>query len=128
MLVFVKLLDIEQRVLVVGIEPDDLVERLERAVDESAALEIEPETEQDVRLFEARQARPLQQTLMDVDGACDLALFPVKAAEKQVNLERVAEAFGRLAELLDREVNLIRDEEVQTERCSAATRARGGDR
>ena len=57
MLVFVKLLDIEQRVLIVGIDPDDLVERFERAIDESATLEIEPETEQDVRLFEARQAR-----------------------------------------------------------------------
>ena len=115
MLIFVKLLDIEQRVLVVGIDPDDLVERFERAIDESATLEIEPETEQDVRLFEARQARPLQQTLMDVDGPRDLTLFTVKAAEEQVNLERVAEAFGRLAQLLDREIDLIRNEEIQAD-------------
>ena len=115
MLIFVKLLDVQQRVLVVRIEPDDLVERFERAIDESAALEVEAEAEQDVRLFEARQARPLQQALMDVDGPRDLSLLTVEAAEQQVNLERVAEALGRLAQLLDREIDLIGDEEIQAD-------------
>ena len=52
---------------------------------------------------------------MDVDGPRDLTLFTVKAAEEQVNLERVAEAFGRLAQLLDREINLIRNKKIQAD-------------
>ena len=115
MLVFVQLLDVEQRVLVVRIELDDLVERFERAIDESAALEVEPEAEQDVRLLEPRQARPLQQALMNVDGARHLALLAIQAAEQQVNLERVAEALGGLAQLLDGEIDLIGDEEIQAD-------------
>ena len=98
-----------------GIEPEHFVERLERAIDEPAALEVEPEAEQHVRLLEPRQLRPLQQALMDVDGAGDLALLAIEAAEQQVNFERVAEGFGGLAQLLDGEIDLVGDEKVQAE-------------
>ena len=115
MLIFVQLLDVQQRVLVVGIEPDDLVERFERAIDEPAALEVEAEAQQDVRLFEARQPRALQQALMNIDGARDLPLLAIQAAEQQVNLERVAETLRGLAQLLDREIDLVGDEKVQAD-------------
>ncbi len=98
-----------------GSMPDDLVERFERAIDESSALEVEAETEQDVRLLETRQARALQQALVDVDGARDLPFFAIEAAEQQVYFERVAEAFGGLAQLVDGEIDLIGDEEVQAD-------------
>ena len=55
MLVFVQLLDVHERVLVVRIDPEDLVERFERAIDESAALEVEAEAEQHVGVLEPRQ-------------------------------------------------------------------------
>ena len=114
-LIFVELLDVQQRVLVVRIDPDDLVERFERAIDEPAALEVEAEAEQDVRLLEARQARALQQALMDIDGARDLSLLAVQAAEQQVNFERVAETFGGLVQLVDREIDLVGDEKIQAD-------------
>ena len=57
MLLFVELLQVEQRVLVLRIEPQHLVERLERAVDEAAALVVEPEAEQHVRVLEPAEAR-----------------------------------------------------------------------
>ena len=75
MLIFVELLDVQQRVLVVRIEAEHLVERFEGAIDKTAALEVETEAQKDVRLFEPRQPRPLQQALVDVDGARDLPLL-----------------------------------------------------
>ena len=115
MLIFVKLLDVQQRVLVVRIEPDDLVERFEGAIDEPAALEVETEAEQHVRLLEARQPRPLQQALMNVDGARDLPLLAIQAAEQQMDFQRVAEVLGGLAQLVDREIDLVGHEEIQSD-------------
>ncbi len=57
MLILVQLLDVEQGVLVFRIELDDLVERLERTIDEAAALEVETEAQQYVGLLEASQPR-----------------------------------------------------------------------
>ena len=59
-LLFVELLQIRKRVSVRWIEVQDFLECLERAIDETPASEIQPEAEQDVRVFERRQARPLQ--------------------------------------------------------------------
>ena len=53
MLLFVQLLQVEQRVLVLRIEPQHLVERLERAIDEPAALEVEAEAQQHVGVLDA---------------------------------------------------------------------------
>ena len=49
------------------------VERLERAIDEAAALEVEAEAQQDVGVLDLGQLRPLQQRLVHLDGARDLA-------------------------------------------------------
>ena len=112
MLLFVQLLQIEQRVLVLRIEPQHLVERFERAIDEAAALEVEAEAQQDVGVLGAGQLRPLQQRLMDLDGARDLAALAIDVAENQMDLERVGVDPRRLAQLLDRDVDLVGDQEV----------------
>ena len=113
MLIFVKLFDVQQCVLIRWIQPDDLVERFEGAIDEPAPLEIEAEAEQNVRLLETGQARALQQTLVNIDGARDLPLFAVEASEQQMDFQGVAEALGRLGELADGEVDLIGHEEIE---------------
>ena len=92
MLFFVQLLEVRERVLVLGIEPQDFGERLERAVDEAAALVVEPEAEQHVRVFQLAEIRALQQRLMLLDRAPDLTLLAIQVAEDQVDLERVAGA------------------------------------
>ena len=115
MLLLVQLLQVEQRVLVLRVEPQHFVERLERAIDEAAALEVESEAQQDVGVLGARELRPLQQRLMNLDGARDLAALAVDVAEDQVDLERIAIDARRLAQLLDRDVDLVGDEEVQPE-------------
>ncbi len=60
-LLLVQLLQVHQRVLVLRIEPQHLVEGLERAVHEAAALVVETEAEEDVRVLELAQPRALQQ-------------------------------------------------------------------
>ena len=52
---------------------------------------------------------------MDLDRARHLAALAVDVAENQVNLERVGVDARRLAQLLDREVDLVGDEEVEAE-------------
>src|SRR5918995_6718468 len=115
MLIFVELFDVEQRVLIVRIEANDLVERFKRPIDESTALEVEAEAQQDMRLLEARDPRALQQALMNVDRARHLPLFAIEAPKQQMNLERVAEALGGFAELLDREIDLVGHEKIQSD-------------
>ena len=56
MLFLVQLLQVEQRVFVLRIEPQHFVERLERAIDEPAALVVEAEAEQDVGVLERGSA------------------------------------------------------------------------
>ena len=65
-LFLVELLEIDERVLVLGIEPQHLVEGLERAIDEPAALVVEAEAQQRVGVLELGQLRPLQQRLVDL--------------------------------------------------------------
>ena len=91
------------------------MKRLERAIDESAALVVEAEAEQHVRVLELAQPRPLQQGLMHGDRLADLALLAVQVAENHVHFERVGVEAGGAAQLFDREIDLIGDEEVQAE-------------
>jgi hypothetical protein len=114
-LLLVEFLEVEQRVLVLRIHADDFVEGLERPIDEAAALEVEPEAQQDVGVLDGRQLRPLQQRLVNLDGAGDLAALAVDVAEDEMDLERVAVDARRLAQFLDRQVDLIRDQEIQPE-------------
>ena len=55
-LFFVQLLQVDERVLVLRIEPQHFVERLERAIDEAAALVVEAEAEQHVGVLERGSA------------------------------------------------------------------------
>ena len=114
-LLLVQLLQVEQRVLVRRIHADDFIERFERAIDEAAALEVESEAQQDVGVLDLGQLRALQLRLVHLDGARDLAALAMHVAEDQVNLERVAVDARRLAQLLDRQVDLVGDEEIQAE-------------
>ena len=114
-LLLVQLLQVEQRVLVRRIHADHFVERFERAIDEAAALEVEAEAQQDVGVLDLGELRALQQRLVHLDGARDLAALAMHVAEDQVDLERVAVDARRLAQLLDRQVDLVRDQEVQAE-------------
>src|SRR5687768_7374431 len=91
MLILVQLLDVQQRVLVVRIDPDDLVERFEGAIDKPPTLEVETEAEEDVRLLEASQARALQQALMNVDRARHLPLLAIQTTKQQMDFECVSE-------------------------------------
>ena len=61
MLLFVQLLKVDEGVLVLRIEAQHLVERLERAIDESAPLVVEAQAEQHVRVLQPRELRALQQ-------------------------------------------------------------------
>src|SRR6185295_3398280 len=114
-LFLVELLQVEQGVLVLRIEAQHLVEGFERPIDEAAALVIEPQTEQHVRVYQRVQLRPLQQVLVDRDRLADLSFFAVQVAEDHVHLERVGVEAGGAAQLLDRQVDLVRDQEVQPE-------------
>ena len=107
MLLFVQLLQVEQGVLVLRIEPQHFVERFERAIDEPAALEVEAQAQQDVGVLDARELRPLQQRLVNLDRARHLAALAIDVAENQMNLERVGVDARRLAQLLDRDIDLI---------------------
>jgi hypothetical protein len=52
---------------------------------------------------------------MHLDGARHLAALAMHVAEDQVDLERVAVDAGGLAQLLDREIDLVRHQEVKAE-------------
>jgi hypothetical protein len=111
--IFVQFLQVEQGVLVLGVEPQHLVERLERAIHEAAALVVEAEAQQHVSVFELAQGRPLQQVLVQGDRLADLSFFSIQIAEDHVDLERIAIEARRLAQLFYREVDLVRHQEVE---------------
>ena len=52
---------------------------------------------------------------MLLDRAADLALLAIQVAEDEVNLQRIAGGLRRLRQLVDRLVDLVRDEEVEAE-------------
>ena len=115
MLLLVQLLQVEQRMLVLRIEPQHFGERFEGAVDEPAALVVEPEAQQHVRVLEPAQLRPLQQCLVLGDRLAHLSFLPIQRAEDHVHFEGIGVESGRAAQFLDGEIDLIRDQEVQTE-------------
>ena len=96
MLLLVQLLEVRERVAVAGIEPQHFAERLERAIDEAAALVVEAEAEQHVGVLELAQIGPLQQRLVLLDRAADLPLLAIEVAEDQVDLQRIAGACAAL--------------------------------
>ena len=114
-LVLVQLLEVRQRVAVPRIEPQHFGERLDRAIDEAAAAVVEPQAEQHVGVLQLAQVRALQQRLVLLDRAADLALLAIQVAENQVDLERIAGALRRLRQLVDRLIDLVGDQEVQAE-------------
>ena len=89
LLLLVQLLQVDQRVAIPRIEPDDFLKGFEGAIDESAVTEIEAEAEQHVRVLERCQIRSLEQRLMHVDGTAHLSLLPVQVAENHLDFERV---------------------------------------
>src|SRR5580698_5738979 len=115
MLLFVKLLKVDQRVLVLRIESQYLVERLQRAVNEPAALVVESQTQQHVRVLKPADPRPLQQALVNRDRLADLSLLAVQVAENQVHFERVGVQAGGSGQFIDCEIDLVGDQEVQAE-------------
>ena len=114
-LFLVQLLEVEEGVLVLWIETDHLRERLERSVNKAAPSEVQPETQQDVGVFQASEPWSLEQALMNLDRFADLPLFAIQVAEDQVDLERILVEPGRLRELFDGQVELVRDKEVQSQ-------------
>src|SRR6185369_15630890 len=109
------LLQVEERIAVGGVESEHFVEGVERTIDEAAALVVEPEAEQNVRLLQPAEVRAMQQLLMDGDGFADLALLAVQVPENHVHFERVGVEAGGASQLFDGEIDLVGDEEVQPE-------------
>ncbi len=66
-------------------------------------------------MLDPRQLRTLQQRLVHLDGARHLAAFAMHVAENQVNLERVAVDTRSLAQFFDRQIDLVRHQEVQAQ-------------
>ena len=116
MLLFVQLLEVDQRVPVSRIEPHDFLEGFEGAIHEAAVLEVERQAQLHVCLFELGQVRTLKQRLVHVDGAADLSFRAIQVAEQHLDLECVGVADARgLRQLVDRLVHLVVDEEVEAE-------------
>ena len=110
-----QLLQIHERVLVLGVQAQHLGERLGRTVDEAASFVVEPQTQEHIRVFELAELRPLKKRLMNRDRFADLTLLAIEVAENHVHFERVGVERGRLGQLVDRQINLIRDQEVEAE-------------
>ena len=115
MLLLVDLLEVRQRVAVVGIELEDVGECRERAVDEASAPVVQSQAEQDVGMFQLADVRPLQEGLVFLNRAADLALFAIQVAEDQPDLQRIAGELRRLGELVYRRVDLAGDEKIEAE-------------
>jgi hypothetical protein len=113
MLLAIQFLELHQRVTILRVEAEHFLECLVRAIDEAAAAEVEAQAEQDVRVLQRLQPRPLQQALVNIDGAADLALLAVQVAEDQVDFERVLIELRRARQLVDRQIDLVRDDQVE---------------
>ena len=66
-------------------------------------------------MLELAQPRPLQQRLMHRDRLADLSLLAVQVAENHVDFERVGVEAGGAAQLLDRQIDLVGDQEIEAE-------------
>ena len=113
-LVLGQLLKVHQRIAVVSVEAEHLLERLEGTIDEAAVPEVEAETQLHVRArFEFREIWALEKRLMDVDGVADLSLPSVQVARGSSGFRARRCDTGRLREFLDRLVDLVVREEVE---------------
>src|SRR5262249_45758373 len=90
-------------------------DRLVRAADESVAFVVELQAQQNIGVFEFAEPRPLQLSLMRRDGFADLSLLAIQVAENHVDFERVRVEAGRAAQLFDRQVDLVRHQEIEAE-------------
>ena len=104
-----------QGVLVLRIEAQHFGERFVRAIDEPAALVVEPEAEQHVGVLQAAEPGALQQRLVHGDRLADLALLAVQVAEDHVHFERLGVQARGAGQFLDGEIDLIGDQKVQPE-------------
>src|SRR6185295_9675178 len=85
-------------------------------VDEPAMPEIEGETQLDVRLFQPREVRALEQRLVKRNRPAYLSLRAVQVAEDHLDLERVGVAEAcRLRQFLDGLIDLVVDQKVEAE-------------
>src|SRR4051794_27293733 len=75
MLFLEQLLEVRECVLIAGIQAEHFAERLEGAIDEAAALVIEPEAEENVGVLERPEIGAAQQRLVLLDRPPDLALL-----------------------------------------------------
>ena len=114
-LIFLQLLQVDQRGLVVRIELQHLREHRHGPVHETAPPIVEPETEQHVRVLDSVEARPLEERLMFRDGAAGLSLFAVEVAEHEPDLERARVETRGLLQLLDSQIDLIGHQVVQAQ-------------
>ena len=112
-LLLVQLLELHQRVPVLGIEPQHFLERLVRAVDETAAAKVQAEAQQDVGVLERLEVLALQQALVDVDGAAHLALLAIEVAQHEMDLEGVLVEPRGTRQLVDGLIDLVGDDQVE---------------
>ena len=96
LLVLVQLLQVDERVAVLRIELHDLLERLERAVDEPAVAEVEARGRAARRRARAGSGRAAAAATGARDRAADLSLLAVQVAEDHLDLERVGVGAGGL--------------------------------
>src|SRR5262245_7378951 len=115
MLILVELLEIDECVSIARIEAQDLLESFERPIDEAAVPKVQSEAQKYICVFERCEVRPLQQPLMDVDGAADLSLLPVQVAEDHLDFQCVGVEAGGLSQLVDRLVYLVVDQKIEAE-------------
>src|SRR4051812_25971034 len=66
-------------------------------------------------MFELSEVRPLQQSLMFLDGAANLSLFTIEISQDEMNLQRIAGGLGGGAQFLDRGIDLVGHQKVQTQ-------------
>src|SRR2546425_41377 len=66
-------------------------------------------------MFQLAQFGPLEQRLVNRDRLADLTFFAIEIPEDHVHLERVGIESSSLGQFVDREVDLVGDEEVETE-------------
>jgi len=66
-------------------------------------------------VFELPQPRALQQALVLLDRPSDLPLLAIQIPENQMDFEWIAGHFGGCAQFFDRGVDLVRDQEVESE-------------
>ena len=115
MLFFVELLQVDEGIAVARVQVQDFLERLERAIHKSSVPEIETQAEEHVGVLQCGEIGPLQQRLVDVHRAAHLPLLTVQVAQDHLYFERVGLGARGVREFLDRLVDLVADQKIETE-------------